>query len=195
MPNVRVVLLKAIEPDAFVFYTQLRKRQGRGSSRPTPRRPSRCNWKSLKRQVRARGAVERRRRRTRGRLLQKPCPAKPAGGLGLAPVAPAGVARGPHGRRRTGGCAARTEPGASAALGRVPARSDGNRVLGRRGVPASRPLPLAARRAGLTLACGASVALRRGPPRRKSERSVRYSLRPGGQTDRIVEKDRPKAGG
>ncbi|WP_380052647.1 pyridoxamine 5'-phosphate oxidase [Falsihalocynthiibacter sp. SS001] len=58
MPNVRMVLLKEIEPDAFVFYTNY------GSSKA--KEIEHCgkasfvlHWKSLRRQVRVRGHVKR----------------------------------------------------------------------------------------------------------------------------------------
>jgi len=58
MPNVRMVLLKDIEADAFVFYTnyQSRKAQeiaGAGKAAFV------LHWKSLRRQIRVRGTVTR----------------------------------------------------------------------------------------------------------------------------------------
>lgn len=57
-PNVRMVLLKEIEPDGLVFYTNLESAKGAelaGSGWAAV-----ClHWKSLRRQVRARGPVER----------------------------------------------------------------------------------------------------------------------------------------
>lgn len=58
MPNARMVLLKDIEPDAFVFYTNY------GSVKATEidgagKAAFVMHWKSLRRQVRVRGVVER----------------------------------------------------------------------------------------------------------------------------------------
>ena len=61
LPNVRVVLLKEIEdgPDGgFVFYTNFEGGKGRELAR-APRAAFVTHWKSLRRQVRARGTVER----------------------------------------------------------------------------------------------------------------------------------------
>lgn len=57
-PNVRVVLLKEIEAGAFVFYTNYESAKGReldGAGKAAIG----VHWKSLKRQIRARGVVER----------------------------------------------------------------------------------------------------------------------------------------
>jgi pyridoxamine 5'-phosphate oxidase len=58
LPNVRMVLLKEIEADSFVFYTNYNSRkareiEGAGGAAFV------MHWKSLRRQVRARGPVER----------------------------------------------------------------------------------------------------------------------------------------
>ena len=58
MPNVRMVLLKAIGADGFVFYTnygsvKARELESAGKAALV------LHWKSLRRQVRARGLVER----------------------------------------------------------------------------------------------------------------------------------------
>ncbi|WP_226782613.1 pyridoxamine 5'-phosphate oxidase [Oceaniglobus trochenteri] len=56
MPNVRIVLLKEIEPDAFVFYTNYESQKGQelmGAGKAS----FVLHWKSLKRQVRVRGLV------------------------------------------------------------------------------------------------------------------------------------------
>lgn len=57
MPNVRMVLLKEIEADAFVFYTNYESAKGTeilGSGRAA----FVMHWKSLRRQIRVRGYVE-----------------------------------------------------------------------------------------------------------------------------------------
>ena len=58
MPNVRMVLLKDIEDDAFVFYTNYDSRKGQeiGS---TGKAAFVLHWKSLRRQIRVRGTVSR----------------------------------------------------------------------------------------------------------------------------------------
>ena len=58
MPNARMVLLKDIEPDAFVFYTnygsaKARELDGAGKAAFV------LHWKSLRRQLRVRGLVSR----------------------------------------------------------------------------------------------------------------------------------------
>ncbi|MEL6609135.1 MAG: pyridoxamine 5'-phosphate oxidase [Pseudomonadota bacterium] len=58
MPNVRIVLLKEIEPDAFVFYTNYTsvKAQELEGARAAA---FVLHWKSLRRQVRVRGHISR----------------------------------------------------------------------------------------------------------------------------------------
>lgn len=58
MPNVRTVLLKEIEHDAFVFYTNYGSAKGREID-AAGKAALVLHWKSLRRQVRARGIVER----------------------------------------------------------------------------------------------------------------------------------------
>jgi pyridoxamine 5'-phosphate oxidase len=58
LPNVRMVLLKGAEPDGFVFYTNLDSVKG-GELAASPRAAACFHWKSLDRQVRIRGPVER----------------------------------------------------------------------------------------------------------------------------------------
>lgn len=63
LPNVRTILLKEIESDgagdgAFVFYTNYESAKGRELSH-SPKAALVFHWKSLRRQVRARGHIER----------------------------------------------------------------------------------------------------------------------------------------
>ncbi|MBN8919836.1 MAG: pyridoxamine 5'-phosphate oxidase [Rhizobiales bacterium] len=58
LPNVRMVLLKGIDERGFVFYTNLESRKGRELA-AAPRAALLFHWKSLARQIRIRGAVER----------------------------------------------------------------------------------------------------------------------------------------
>ncbi len=58
MPNVRMVLLKAIRAEGFVFYTNYGSVKARELER-AGKAALVLHWKSLRRQVRARGLVER----------------------------------------------------------------------------------------------------------------------------------------
>jgi pyridoxamine 5'-phosphate oxidase len=57
-PNVRMVLLKDVDPRGFVFYTNAESRKGRELI-AHPQAALMFHWKSLRRQVRVRGPVER----------------------------------------------------------------------------------------------------------------------------------------
>ena len=56
-PDVRMVLLKDAGPDGFVFYTNLESAKGRQLA-GNPNAALLFHWKSLRRQVRVRGAVQ-----------------------------------------------------------------------------------------------------------------------------------------
>lgn len=58
MPNARMVLLKDIEPDAFVFYTNYTSKKAQ-EVEAAGRVAFVMHWKSLRRQVRVRGTVAR----------------------------------------------------------------------------------------------------------------------------------------
>ena len=58
LPDVRMVLLKDFEADGFVFYTNLHSAKG-GQLASDPKAALLFHWKSLRRQVRIRGPVER----------------------------------------------------------------------------------------------------------------------------------------
>lgn len=58
MPNVRMVLLKEIEADAFVFYTNYTSRKGQEIA-ASGKAAFVMHWKSLRRQIRVRGVTER----------------------------------------------------------------------------------------------------------------------------------------
>ena len=58
LPNVRVVLLKEVENDAFVFYTNYNSAKGREIA-ATGKAAFAIHWKTLRRQVRVRGTVSR----------------------------------------------------------------------------------------------------------------------------------------
>jgi pyridoxamine 5'-phosphate oxidase len=57
LPNVRMVLLKGVDDRGFVFYTNTLSPKGQELA-AVPRAAAVFHWKSLKRQVRLRGAVE-----------------------------------------------------------------------------------------------------------------------------------------
>jgi len=58
LPNVRMVLLKEIEADGFVFYTNYTSAKGQELS-ASGKAAFVLHWKSLRRQIRVRGLVER----------------------------------------------------------------------------------------------------------------------------------------
>jgi pyridoxamine 5'-phosphate oxidase len=58
LPNVRMVLLKGFDPQGFVFYTNIESDKGRELI-AAGKAALGFHWKSLRRQVRARGLVER----------------------------------------------------------------------------------------------------------------------------------------
>lgn len=58
LPNVRMVLLKEIEADAFVFYTNYGSQKGQEIA-ATGKAAFVLHWKSLRRQIRVRGLTER----------------------------------------------------------------------------------------------------------------------------------------
>jgi pyridoxamine 5'-phosphate oxidase len=58
LPDVRMVLLKGYGPDGLVFYTNTESNKGR-ELLATPKAALVLHWKSLRRQVRARGTVTR----------------------------------------------------------------------------------------------------------------------------------------
>jgi pyridoxamine 5'-phosphate oxidase len=57
MPDARMVLLKGVEPEGFVFYTNLQSAKGEELA-GQPMAALLFHWKSLRRQVRVRGPVE-----------------------------------------------------------------------------------------------------------------------------------------
>lgn len=58
LPNARMVLLKEIEADAFVFYTNYDSQKGQELA-ASGKAAFVMHWKSLRRQIRVRGMVER----------------------------------------------------------------------------------------------------------------------------------------
>ena len=70
-PSVRMVLLKGHGPDGFVFYTNEQSAKGEQLA-ANPRAALLFHWKSLRRQVRIEGPVERVPRRRCRRLFRHP---------------------------------------------------------------------------------------------------------------------------
>ncbi len=58
LPNTRMVLLKEIEEDAFIFYTNYQSKKGEELA-SAKKAAFVMHWKSLRRQIRVRGDVER----------------------------------------------------------------------------------------------------------------------------------------
>jgi pyridoxamine 5'-phosphate oxidase len=58
LPNVRMVLLKEISEDGFIFYTNYNSAKGRELT-ANPKAAMVLHWKSLRRQIRIRGMVTR----------------------------------------------------------------------------------------------------------------------------------------
>jgi len=56
LPDVRMVLLKGVDPSGFVFYSNVESAKGRELA-ANPKAALLFHWKSLRRQVRVRGAV------------------------------------------------------------------------------------------------------------------------------------------
>ena len=116
MPNVRMVLLKEIEAGAFVFYTNYESAKA-GEIDAAGKAAFVMHWKSLRRQLRARGAITREVGPAGRRLLPLAQPAQPARRLGLRPVAAAAQPRRADGRGGEGDGAARHRPAAPAVRG------------------------------------------------------------------------------
>lgn len=57
LPNLRVVLLKEVEPEAFVFYTNYESAKGR-ELLASGKAALNAHWKTLQRQIRVRGRIE-----------------------------------------------------------------------------------------------------------------------------------------
>jgi pyridoxine/pyridoxamine 5'-phosphate oxidase len=134
LPNVRMVLLKEIEvagggAGSFVFYTNYDSTKGReivGAGKAA----FVMHWKSLRRQIRVRGTVEREEGPAADAYFASRSQ-KPARGLGLAAIAPARQPRLAGGGGRQGHGPAGTQPQTPALLGRFPHPSRRDRVLGR----------------------------------------------------------------
>ena len=88
LPDVRMVLLKHVDHEGFVFYTNLESAKGEELA-ANPRAALCFHWKSLRRQVRVRSRYTGQRCRS-GRLFRHARERQPDRRLGVAPVAPLG---------------------------------------------------------------------------------------------------------
>ena len=164
MPNVRMVLLKEIEAGAFVFYTNYESAKA-GELDAAGKAAFVMHWKSLRRQLRARGAITRESGPQADAYYRSRSLPSRLGAWASAPVAAAAQPRRADGRGGEGDGAARHRPAAPAVLGRLPPGAGRDRVLGRRRPPPARPLPLDAPRPRRALAGHASqsLTLKRAP--------------------------------
>ena len=111
MPNVRMVLLKEIAADGFVFYTNYESAKGRELAE-TPKAALVLHWKSLRRQLRVRGHVSREDGERADDYFASRAE-EPARRLGLETVAPARLARRADGRGGEGHRPQGAEPAAA----------------------------------------------------------------------------------
>ena len=117
MPNVRMVLLKEIAADGFVFYTNYGSAKG-AELAARPMAAGVLHWKSLRRQLRFRGHVTREEGPGADDDLRLALAQEPPWRVGVAAVAAARLARHADGRGGKGDGAKRPEPAAPTLLGR-----------------------------------------------------------------------------
>jgi pyridoxamine 5'-phosphate oxidase len=152
LPNARMVLLKGVAERGFVFYTNVDSQKGQELD-SHPQAALVFHWKSLNRQVRVRGTVERVTEAeaddyfaTRPKQAQIGASRKPA-------------------RLRKSGRALRRQirarHGAAAAeLVGLPHRTAAHRILARPAVPAARPHRIRARKSGRAVEQDATLSVR-----------------------------------
>ena len=129
MPNVRAVLCKQVDERGFVFYTNRESAKG-DEIAASPKAAILFHWKSLRRQVRARGPIAKVSDAEFGRLFRHPTVAQPHRRLGQPAVATARIARQARaGRRRLGDQIRHRRHSAPTLLGRLPADAAADRVL------------------------------------------------------------------
>ncbi len=176
LPNVRIVLLRGIEADAFVFYTNYESAKGQeliGAGKAA----FVLHWKSIKTTGPGSGTGRKGRRRGGRCLLCRSTAAKPAGGLGVTSVTAIVVPRRVDGRGGQGGRDTWHQPQAPRELGRVPDPAAGNGILGGRRVPPARPLSLAACDFDRRVGCSASESLtKRSGSTNKCRKPVLFCL-------------------
>ena len=145
-PSARLVLLKGVSDDGFVFYTNTGSRKG-GELAANPRCALLFPWHPLERQVRVDGARRAAAAGGRGRVLRGPAARLPARRLGVPPVATRGRPRPSSSGVRRGGAAVRrrgrAEPGG---VGRLPGPARVGGVLAGPARPDARPAGLPPRR-------------------------------------------------
>ncbi len=139
LPNARMVLLKGVDERGFVFYTNIDSQKGQELD-THPKAALVFHWKSLNRQVRVRGVVERVTDAEADAYFATPSEASTDRRLGQQAVL---AARKPA-RLREGGRALRRQiragrSAAAAELVGLPHFADAHRVLARPAVPAARP--------------------------------------------------------
>ena len=151
-PSSRMVLLKGVGPDGFVFFTNHSSRKG-GELAANPHCALLFPWHPLERQVRVEG-VAARLPDEEGGLLPLPPARRPARGLGLGPVAPGRLASRAGGGVRPGAGALRRRRvrrrGAGAAgVGWLPRHARRRGVLAGTARADARPAGLPSRRRAL----------------------------------------------
>ncbi len=179
LPNVRMVLLKEIEAAAFVFYTNYESVKA-AELEASGKAAFVIHWKSLRRQLRARGTVTRedgpqadayyRSRSLPSRLgawaSAQSRPLKSRAAL-MVEVAKVTALKG-------------LDPRAAAVLGRLSLGAAGDRVLGRRRAPAARPVPLDAPGPRVGVVGGAAEPLKGVWTRARVRRQNGPTRKPGG---------------
>ena len=159
LPNARMVLLKGVDERGFVFYTNMDSQKGRELD-VHPQAALVFHWKSLNRQVRVRGAVERVTDGGGRRLFRHPAEAGADRRLGQQAVGAAGKPA----RLRKGGRALRRQirarHGAAAAeLVGLPHRAAAHRILAGPAVPPARPHRIRARTSGRAVEQDAALSV------------------------------------
>ena len=90
MPDARAMLCKQVDERGFVFYTNAESAKG-GEIAANPKAAILYHWKSLRRQVRARGPLAKISDAEFGRLFRQPAAAQPHRRLGEPAVAAARI--------------------------------------------------------------------------------------------------------
>jgi hypothetical protein len=162
-PDVRMVLLKDVSGDGFVFYSNAESRKGQQLAANA--QAALCfHWKSLRRQVRVSGKVEPATRGRGRRLFCLACEGQPDRRVGVRSVAPDGGAVRTGEAHRAGRHEVwHREDAASAALARLAHRADAHRVLARQAVPPARPAGVHALRRRPAMDDTKALPLRRQP--------------------------------
>ena len=159
LPDARIMLCKGADERGFVFYTNAESAKGRELA-ATPKAAVLFHWKSLRRQVRARGAVARIPDNESDAYFASRPRASRIGAWASQQSRPLEVARqAPTGGRRLGGEIRHRRHSAAALLGRLPADADRDRVLAGRAVPPARSRLVQARARGRALVPRAPVSL------------------------------------